>query len=492
MYKATTFSFYFFLLMCLIVPPSVAAQLVDIPDPNLRAAIETALGKNADSSITATEMATLWHLGILAASASISDLTGLEYATNLTSLRLRDNSISDISPLAANAGLGSGDTVDLRGNRLSALAFNTYIPILQSRGVTVRAPAGVWSVGEPYTVRLIYFLPTDRQPQPDIDTKMDTLIKDVQQFYADQMESHGFGGKTFRFEIDAAGKAVVHYMNGKFTDRYYHNDTLSKVMVELRELFNVSRNIYFIAIDTGVERIDANFCGKGGFFSSGGGRAIIPASGSCFDVDTTAHELGHALGLAHDFRNDAYLMSYGGGARRRLSRCAAEWLNVSRFFNASQTAFNEPTTIQILTTSLAYPPNAISLRFEIADPDGLHQAQLIIPTAATDPASGEKLHECKSLNGEMNQIEFLTTQLTPKAESVSLRVIDVHGNFSTISYPINITDLLPPPKVVSIPDANLAAAVRETLGLVQSDTLMSHAMLELQSFNANRCTAIGN
>ena len=39
MYKATTFSFYFFLLMCLIVPLSAAAQVVDIPDPNLRAAI---------------------------------------------------------------------------------------------------------------------------------------------------------------------------------------------------------------------------------------------------------------------------------------------------------------------------------------------------------------------------------------------------------------------------------------------------------------------
>lgn len=32
-------------------------------------------------------------------------------------------------------------------------------------------------------VRLIYFVPSDRQPQPDIDTKMDKLIKDVQQGY---------------------------------------------------------------------------------------------------------------------------------------------------------------------------------------------------------------------------------------------------------------------------------------------------------------------
>ena len=46
-------------------------------------------------------------------------------------------------------------------------------------------------------VRLIYFLPINRSAQQDIDTKLDTLIKDVQQFYAEQMQNHGFGRKTF-------------------------------------------------------------------------------------------------------------------------------------------------------------------------------------------------------------------------------------------------------------------------------------------------------
>ena len=48
---------------------------------------------------------------------------------------------------------------------------------------------------------------------------------------------------------------------------------------------------------------------------SGGGYAVIPASGRCFDAETgtvvTAHELGHAFGLEHDFRDDTYIMSYG-------------------------------------------------------------------------------------------------------------------------------------------------------------------------------------
>ena len=48
----------------------------------------------------------------------------------------------------------------------------------------------------PPKVRLIYFLPSDREAQEDINTKLDRLIKDVQQFYADVMENHGFGRKT--------------------------------------------------------------------------------------------------------------------------------------------------------------------------------------------------------------------------------------------------------------------------------------------------------
>ena len=180
---------------------AVAEAAVDIPDANLRAAVETALGKNAGTPITATEMATLTRLE--ASEADIHDLTGLEHATNLTRLELYGNSItdtsalvnltnltdlvlyintildpspvaglteltylnlaensisdistlvnlanlthlelpfnsiSDLSPLVANTGLGSDDEVDVRGNPLSYQSIHTHIPVLQSRGVIV-------------------------------------------------------------------------------------------------------------------------------------------------------------------------------------------------------------------------------------------------------------------------------------------------------------------------------------------------------------------
>ena len=84
------------------------------------------------------------------------------------------------------------------------------------------------NVGEPRTVRLIYFLPNDRTPQQDIDATLDELIKNVQLSYEEVMEYHGFGRRTFTLETDATGKAVVHHVKGKFNDEYYHTDTFRK------------------------------------------------------------------------------------------------------------------------------------------------------------------------------------------------------------------------------------------------------------------------
>ena len=96
--KNLTSRFTIFLLICLTIPVTATAQAVAIPDANLRAAVETALGKAPGDPITQDEMATLTKLNGFR--ANISDLSGLEGATNLLSLYLPYNSISDISALS--------------------------------------------------------------------------------------------------------------------------------------------------------------------------------------------------------------------------------------------------------------------------------------------------------------------------------------------------------------------------------------------------------
>ena len=90
---------------------------VNIPDANLRAAIERALNKSSGAIITPSEMATLTFLDAM--SQNISDLTGLEHATRLDTLYLNHNRISDISVLS---GLTNLRDLWLNHNRISDIS----------------------------------------------------------------------------------------------------------------------------------------------------------------------------------------------------------------------------------------------------------------------------------------------------------------------------------------------------------------------------------
>ena len=98
--------------------------LVNIPDPNLRRAIEATLGKGRGAPITVAEMASLRGREfdgeplLQIVHAGISDLTGLEYATNLRGLWLGGNDITDIAALAGltnlqDLSLGINDITDI-------------------------------------------------------------------------------------------------------------------------------------------------------------------------------------------------------------------------------------------------------------------------------------------------------------------------------------------------------------------------------------------
>ncbi len=79
-------------------PELILGESVDIPDVNLRAAIEEALGKASGAVITAEDMATLERLR--AWEMDISNLTGLEFAINLHTLLIGGSLMPDLSPIA--------------------------------------------------------------------------------------------------------------------------------------------------------------------------------------------------------------------------------------------------------------------------------------------------------------------------------------------------------------------------------------------------------
>ncbi len=102
-------------------PERIPGASVHIPDANLRAAIAEALGKAPDALITVAEMATLERL--YANGMDISDLTGLEFAKNLTELYIGHNPLSDLSPLASLTKLRHIRLHDTEVSDLSPLEF---------------------------------------------------------------------------------------------------------------------------------------------------------------------------------------------------------------------------------------------------------------------------------------------------------------------------------------------------------------------------------
>ena len=214
-----------------------------------------------------------------------------------------------------------------------------------------------------------------------------------------------------------------------------------------------------------------NWNPHGGTIGARGGFAVMPASGITFNVGVVIHELGHAFGLSHDYNEDAKItLSLYTTDPIARSFCAAEWLDVHPYFNTNQAFSNQNTTVQMLPP-LASPPDAIRLRFEVTDLDGLHQAQL---------HDGFGVIACQSINGQSNTVEFVTTKLIAgSATGISLRVVDKYGNYIQRNFPIDVTSALPPPEVVSIPDRKLAAAIRGTLGLAEENAITQLDMLRL-------------
>ena len=98
---------------------------VNIPDPNLRAALEEALGKTQGSAITQADMETLTKLN--ASDRDISSIIGLELAINLTSLDLSENQILDLGPLKnlknlTKLNLNDNKWLNLNDNQMSDIS----------------------------------------------------------------------------------------------------------------------------------------------------------------------------------------------------------------------------------------------------------------------------------------------------------------------------------------------------------------------------------
>ena len=244
-------------------------------------------------------------------------------------------------------------------------------------------PAGkrlALDVGEPRTVRMIYFLPNDRPFRQAVVDLMKVRIREVHIFYAEQMQAHGYGNRTFRIETDAQDEPLVHRVDGRHAERHYLGGYGNDVREEIEQTFDLERNIYLIVLDNSTDSIGKSGA-VGGRTGKSSGFALVSGN---VHFAIVAHELGHAFGLAHDWRDGAYIMSYGPGKDRRyagaslLSACAAEFLSVHPYFNPEiPLEEGSPPTIELISPR-TYPAGSksVPIQLKVVDSQGLHQVIL--------------------------------------------------------------------------------------------------------------------
>ncbi len=259
---------------------------------------------------------------------------------------------------------------------------------------------------------------------------MKTVIKESQAFYREQMEAHGYGNWTFRYETDAQGEPLVLRVDGQHPFSHYDNTLGTAVVAELEQTFDLDANIYFIVLGTDALRQGNGqpAFGVGWRRTKNGGALVVPDR---FNFFTVAHELGHTFGLYHDFRDNRFIMSYGPG-ESQLSACAAEFLSAHSYFNpAIPTEEGQPPTVEI-TSSTRYQPGitSVPVQLRVSDSEELHQVMLIGNAKPCRGLAGKREAVVEfNFDGSFREGGFRNLSDQPK-HHLFIVAVDADGNVS--------------------------------------------------------------
>ena len=290
-------------------------------------------------------------------------------------------------------------------------------------------------------IKIMYIIGPGENPQNGISSKLDRMIREVQKYYADEMERHGFGRKTFTFETDENGKAKIYLIKAEQTKNLdFSNVTWLAGSNDYNSFFNFSRQNNFAGYRYNTFEYYPWIRGttsnkiRGKKIEGVNYGQLIYASARTVNHDTVAYELlRSAFNLPNVDRKlvPNFLTRINA---MKLSKCEVEWLDRSRFLNPNQPFFDKRPKIEMKVSQVDTSDSRL-FQFSIADMDGIHQVQLFVPIDIKNQRWRKKFYECQALEGkDKATVEFEISD--PEIKTVALRMIDMHGNIASREFRI--------------------------------------------------------
>ena len=364
---------------------------------------------------------------------------------------------------------------------VSVLLIHIFIGYVYSAGesnVKMIIPPPVKDLGKDYKLRIVYFVPSDKQIKRNYKEKTEVLMRVVADVYNRELKANGFDTEGLDFEFDDKGSPLVHLVKGKRKSIFYRGDPLdldhllNSQQQEIWEQTGFSRNRPTLVFSEAGPVAEARPMPQ--VYS---GLACVSASALSDEVTSLSivehigrlcqsanftkkqsqvsqttngviiHEIGHIFGMLHDTSDSRNIMmrgydnlgkmfnsKYANQRPVRFSKAHARIASFSRFLSKSfDMSDDEPPNIKRF--EIVSPVNegdqTIKVSIEISDNSGLGSVvvmqrgggQIDALTGDFEPKKTEKINRRFELKSPKNFVKGQPVVLI-------MNCMDINGNLA--------------------------------------------------------------